>query len=276
MHLVRYVTPEGGVAVGVRVDEGVVPSGYDDMRALIADGDAGLDAARASVAKARPVATARLLAPIDNPGKMLFLGMTYDVFREGVPPEQEPYVYARVQSSIAAPGEPIVLPDEEATVLYEGELVVVIGAPMFRVAAADAMRHVFGYTQANDVTWTQWVHGPGGTTKVGPQICLSKNADTFCPLGPDIVTPDELDPVDLPFTVTVNEEVRTRSSTAGLAWPIAEILAFLCRDMTLWPGDLVSTGTCEAKDLLAGDTVVVEFDGLGRLENPVVGRWQLG
>lgn len=276
MHLVRYVTSKGDAAVGVRVEAGVVPSGYADMRAFIADGDAALDAARASLATQRPVVAERLLAPIDNPGKMLFLGMTYDVFREGVPPEQAPYVYARVQSSIAAPGEPILLPDEGANVLYEGELVVVIGAPMFRVAAADAMRHVFGYTQANDVTWTQWVHGPGGTTKVGPQICLSKNADTFCPLGPDIVTPDELDPVDLPFTVTVNGEVRTRSSTTGLAWPIADILAFLCRDMTLWPGDLVSTGTSEAKVLVAGDTVAVEFEGLGRLENPVAGRWQTG
>ena len=158
--------------------------------------------------------------------------------------------------------------------LYEGELVVVIGAPMFRVAADDAMRHVLGYTQANDITWTQWVHGPGGTTKVGPQICLSKNADTFCPLGPDIVTADELDPVDLAFTVTVNGEPRTTASTSGLAWSIPEILEFLCRDMTLWPGDLVSTGTCEAKDIVDGDVVAVEFDGLGVLENPVVGRWR--
>ena len=132
------------------------------------------------------------------------------------------------------------------------------------------MSHVFGYTQANDVTWTQWVHN---ASKVGPQICLSKNADTFCPLGPDIVTADEARPRDLAFTVTVNGEVRTNASTKGLAWNIETILEFLSRNMTLWPGDLVSTGTCEAKDIVAGDLVTVEFDGLGKLENPVIGSW---
>ncbi|HEV3327849.1 MAG TPA: fumarylacetoacetate hydrolase family protein, partial [Acidimicrobiales bacterium] len=271
MHLVRYKAANGGPQVGVRVDDGVVPTGHTDMRAFIAGGQAALSEARARMTRERPVAPGQILAPIDNPGKMLFLGMTYDVFREGVPIEQEPYVYARVQSSIVGPGEAIRLPSEEAHVLYEGELVVVIGEPMFRVAEEDAMRHVLGYTQANDVTWTQWVHG---TSKVGPQICLSKNADTFCPLGPDIVTADELDPVDLPFRVTVNGEERTKASTTGLAWSIPKILEFLCRDMTLWPGDLISTGTCEAKDLVDGDVVEVEFDGLGVLENPVVGRWQ--
>jgi 2-keto-4-pentenoate hydratase/2-oxohepta-3-ene-1,7-dioic acid hydratase in catechol pathway len=270
MHLVRYLTTKGDVGVGVRGPDGVVPTGYGDMLAFIRDEPASLEAARSAVTREQAFVPERILAPIDNPGKMLFLGMTYDVFREGVSIEQEPYVYARVQSSIVGPGDAIRLPDPGAHVLYEGELVVVIGAPMYRVPAADAMSHVFGYTQANDVTWTQWVHN---ASKVGPQICLSKNADTFCPLGPDIVTADELDPVDLAFTVTVNGEVRTNASTKGLAWNIAAILEFLSRNMTLWPGDLISTGTCEAKDIVAGDLVTVEFDGLGRLENPVIGSW---
>jgi len=270
MHLVRYLTTDGEAAVGVRGHHGIVATGYVDMLAFIRDGDAALDAARHRLGDA-PVAVARLLAPLENPGKMLFLGMTYDVFRQDVGPDEVPYVYARVQSSITGPGDPIRLPGPDAHVLYEGELVVVIGAPMYRVTADDAMRHVYGYTQANDVTWTQWVHASG---KVGPQICLSKNADTFCPLGPDIVTVDEVDPVDLGFTVTVNGEQRTVASTKGLAWSIARILEFLSQDMTLWPGDLVSTGTCEAKEIVAGDVVTVEFDGLGALENPVVGSWE--
>lgn len=273
MHLVRYLSSVGDVAVGVRSPNGVVPTGYTDPISFIIDGPAALDAAREALAREQSIVPERILAPIINPGKMLFLGMTYDVFRQDVPIEQEPYVYARVQSSIVGPGDEIRLPDPGAHVLYEGELVVVIGAPMYRVPAEDAMRHVFGYTQANDITWTQWVHGPGGMTKVGPQICLSKNADTFCPLGPDIVTSDEVDPIDLPFTVTVNGEVRTNASTKGLAWGIAEILAFLSQNMTLWPGDLISTGTCEAKDIIVGDVVTVEFEGLGALENPVVASW---
>jgi 2-keto-4-pentenoate hydratase/2-oxohepta-3-ene-1,7-dioic acid hydratase in catechol pathway len=270
MHLVRYLTHDGEAAVGARGDEGIVATGYDDMLGFIRDGDVALDATRRRLAD-RPVDVARLLAPIENPGKMLFLGMTYDVFRQDVGPDEVPYVYARVQSSIVGPGESIRLPDPGSHVLYEGELVVVVGSPMHRVVAKDAMGHVYGYTQANDVTWTQWVHAAG---KVGPQICLSKNADTFCPLGPDIVTADELDPVDLGFTVTVNGEQRTIASTKGLAWSIARILEFLSQNMTLWPGDLVSTGTCEAKEIVAGDVVIVEFDGLGALENPVVGSWE--
>jgi 2-keto-4-pentenoate hydratase/2-oxohepta-3-ene-1,7-dioic acid hydratase in catechol pathway len=270
MHLVRYLSTDGTAAVGVRGRDGIVATGYEDMLAFIRDGDVALDAARRRLDDA-PVTVARLLAPLENPGKMLFLGMTYDVFRQDVGPDEVPYVYARVQSSIAAPGEPIRLPGPDAHVLYEGELVVVVGTPMYRVSADDAMRHVYGYTQANDITWTQWVHAAG---KVGPQICLSKNADTFCPLGPDIVTADEVDPVDLGFTVTVNGEQRTVASTKGLAWSIGRILEFLSQDMTLWPGDLISTGTCEAKEIVAGDVVTVEFDGLGALENPVVGSWE--
>lgn len=269
MHLVRYLDANGAPAVGVRRDDSVVPTGHTDMTAFIRDGDRALDAARGALANARAVTPARVLAPLD-PGKMLFLGMTYDVFRQGVPEDQEPYVYARVQSSIIGPGDEIRLPSPEAEVLYEGELVVVIGSPAYRVSATDAMAHVFGYTQANDLTWTQWVHG--GTAAL-PQISMSKNADTFCPMGPDVVTKDELDPVDLAFTVTVNGEVRTSASTKGLVWDVARILEFLSRDMTLWPGDVVSTGTCEAKPICVGDTVAVEFDGLGRLENPVGASW---
>ncbi len=271
MHLVRYLTTDDQTAIAVRGDRGIVPTGYTDMLAFIGDGDEALEIARSAQGHEEPITPKRILAPLINPGKMLFLGMTYDVFRKDVPEEQEPYVYARVQSSIIGPGDPIRIPRPDAHVLYEGELVVVIGKAMHRVAADEAMSHVFGYTQANDVTWTQWIHA---ATNAGPQICLSKNADTFCPLGPDIVTGDEVDPTNLSVTVSVNGEQKTRSSTRGLAWSIPSILEFLCRDMTLWPGDLISTGTSDAQDIVAGDNVAVEFAGLGTLENPVVAGWE--
>ena len=271
MNLVRYRSTDGDVGVGVRTEDGVASTGYVDMIEFIRDGDVSLDAARAARANGTTEAVEKILAPLEAPGKMLFLGMTYDVFRQNVPIEQEPYVYARVQSSIIGPDEAIRVPDPEAHLLYEGELVVVIGKPMYRVAEEDAMDYVFGYTQSNDITWTQWVHGVGAA---GVQICLSKNADTFCPLGPDIVTADALDPVNLAFTVTVNGEERTKATTEGMTWSIPKILAFLCQNSTLWPGDVISTGTCEAKDIVAGDHVIVEFEGLGRLENPVVGSWE--
>ena len=203
MHLVRYRGEDGAVSIGVRKGDGVVRTGYSDMVELLKGGDAALAEVHAAAESGEVTTPAQILAPMDNPGKMFFLGMTYEQFRQDVEPDHPPYVYARVQSSIVGPGDDIRVPQEDAHLLYEGELVIVIGKPMFRVPAAEAMDYVAGYTIANDVTWTQWVHGG---TKVGPQISLSKNADTFCPLGPDVVTADEIDPHDVDFTVTVNGE----------------------------------------------------------------------
>lgn len=270
MHLVRYRREDDAVGIGVRTANGLAPTTYAEMLDVVRDGEKALEAIRVTSSRGPVIEPDAILAPLDNPGKMFFLGMTYKQFRQDVPADAAPYVYARVQSSIVGPGDAIRVPQRDAHLLYEGELVVVIGKPMFRVTAAEAMDHVWGYTIANDVTWTQWVHG---STKVGPQISLSKNADTFCPLGPDLVTADEVDPHDVDFTVKVNGETRTASSTRGLALRVPQILEFLCRDTTLWPGDLVSTGTSDAQLIVAGDEVEIEFAGLGVLTNPVVAGW---
>ena len=127
---------------------------------------------------------------------------------------------------------------------------------------------MFGYTQVNDITWTDWIHGSDL-----PQITLSKNADTFCPMGPYIVTADAYDPYGAGFTVTVNGEVRTRGTMSDLVWDIPRIIEFLSRDMTLYPGDVIATGTSDAQPIVAGDTVTVAFDGLGDLVNPVLPGW---
>ena len=271
MHFCRYLTTDDEIAVGIRRDRGVIPTGYTDMIAFISDGEKALEAARSALESVEAVTPKRILAPIPNPGTTLVLGMTYDVFRQGFSDDQIPFVCGRVQSSIIGPGDSIRIPRRDAHIIYEGELVVVIGKPMYRVAAAEAMDYVFGYTQANDVTWVNWVKE---VTSAGPQIFLSKNADTFFPLGPDILTKDEVDPTDLGFTVTVNGDLKTSSSTRGLSWSIARILEFVSQDMTLWPGDLISTGTSDAQDIVAGDQVVVELAGFGTLENPVIAGWE--
>ena len=270
MHLVRYRGRNGAVGIGIRTADGIVPAPYGEMIDVLRGGEAALESIRATTTQRSVTEPDAILAPLDNPGKMFFLGMTYEQFRQDVPADAPPYVYARVQSSIVGPGDAIRVPQQDAHLLYEGELVVVIGKPMFRVPAEEAMDYVWGYTIANDVTWTQWVHGG---TKVGPQISLSKNADTFCPLGPDLVTADEIDPHDVDFTVKVNGETKTTSSTRGLALRVPQILEFLCRDTTLWPGDLISTGTSDAQVIVAGDEVEIEFAGLGVLTNPVVAGW---
>jgi 2-keto-4-pentenoate hydratase/2-oxohepta-3-ene-1,7-dioic acid hydratase in catechol pathway len=132
------------------------------------------------------------------------------------------------------------------------------------------MAHVFGYTQVNDLTWTDWLHGDNTGL---PQLCLCKNADTFCPMGPALVTADELDPSDVAFTVSVNSAVTTTGSTADLVWKLPEILEFLSRDMTLWPGDVIATGASDAQVIAVGDEVAVEFAGMGPLSNPVIAGW---
>jgi 2-keto-4-pentenoate hydratase/2-oxohepta-3-ene-1,7-dioic acid hydratase in catechol pathway len=270
MRLVRYRADGDQPAVGVRSGDQIVPTAYSDMREFISGGEAALEAARAALERGAGVTSGKFLAPLPNPGKMLFLGRSFRQFRQDLPREAVPFVYSRVPSSIIGPGDAIRLPRPDARVLYEGELLVVIGTAARNVQPADAMQCVLGYTQVNDLTWTDWLHGDNAGL---PQICLCKNADTFCPMGPSIVTADEFDPADVPFSVTVNGAVRTTGSTGDLVWSLPEILSFLSRDMTLWPGDVIAIGTSDAQPVIVGDEVVVEFDGLGALANPVIAGW---
>jgi 2-keto-4-pentenoate hydratase/2-oxohepta-3-ene-1,7-dioic acid hydratase in catechol pathway len=262
MRFVRYEAG-GDEAVGVLDGDRIVPTGHTGMLELIGDAH-HLERGAAALERSEP-AGGRLLAPLPNPGKMLFLGRSFRQFREHLGPEDPPFVYARVASSIIGPGDAIRLPGPREHVLYEGELLIVIGTAGRRIPADLAMEHVFGYTQVNDVTWTDWIHREASL----PQITLSKNADTFCPMGPAIVTKDEFDPTDVTFTVTVNGDVRTTGTTGDLAWSVPQIIELLSRDMTLWPGDVIATGTSDAQAIVAGDEVVVEFAGLGPLANPV-------
>lgn len=270
MRLVRYLAPEDPEPqVGIVDGDHVTGLGVTDMVALIADG--GARPTPSGAAAAGPpllLADVRLLAPLPNPGKMLFLGRTFPGYRDGVPDDDPPFVYVRVASSIIGPGEPIRLPRPGARLLYEGELAAVIGRSAYRVPAAEALDHVFGFTQVNDVTWPEWPPSRGESDL--PQISFMKNADSFCPMGPWLVTADEFDATRAEFTVTVNEEVRTRGATADLVWGLAEIVELLSRDMTLHPGDLIALGTPDAQPIAPGDVVTVEFAGLGQLANPVV------
>lgn len=270
MHLVSYTDNAGGPQVGVEADGAVFPTHYRDMLDFIVDGDQALMSARDALEQGRTAENVQLLAPLPRPGKMLFLGRSFREFRAGLDDDVEPFVYSRVPSSVIGPGESIRVPEPDATVLYEGELLVVVGRLLRRADAGEAMRAVFGYTQVNDITWTDWLESPHGGP---PQICLCKNADTFCPMGPYIATADTFDPSDVSFSVTVNGEPAMEASTAGLVWSIGRVLEFLSRSMTLLPGDVIATGTPAAGPIVAGDTVTVAFDGLGELTNPVTKGW---
>jgi 2-keto-4-pentenoate hydratase/2-oxohepta-3-ene-1,7-dioic acid hydratase in catechol pathway len=161
-----------------------------------------------------------------------------------------------------------VIPEGVGRVDYESELAVVIGRRATRVREADALAHVLGYTCMNDVTARDLQKKDGRYTR-------AKGFDTFAPLGPCIAV--GLSPGDLRVTGTVNGAVRQDSSTSALIFPVATLIAYISRIMTLLPGDVVSTGTpAGIGPLQPGDEIVVRVEGIGELRNPVVAARQAG
>ncbi len=215
------------------------------------------------------------LAPL-RPGKVVAIGLNYaDHIREaGLDTPQRPLVFAKFTSSVCGPHDDIVV-DRRLTerVDWEVELTVVIGRRMRDVQAADALRHVFGYTVANDVSARDVQFADG-------QWVRAKSFDTFCPLGPCIVTADEIDdPQQLALRTTVDGVVMQDSSTAEMLFGVAELLAFCSRSFPLEPGDVVLTGTpwgCgefmdPPRSLRDGEVVECWIEGIGELRNTVRG-----
>ncbi len=277
MRLVTYEL-DGQRAVGARVEGGVADTGYASMIELIEAGDAGLTAARAAD---RIVEPDRLLAPIPRPGKILCSGINYASHKEENPGAEfntEPFFFSKLPSAVIAPGDPIVIPSPEMDVDYEVELAFVIGRPARRVSAADALDHVFGYTVLHDVSARDIQFRP----VQGGQMTLGKGVDTFCPLGPEIATADEIgDPSKLHVAAYVNGEQRQSAPTSDMLFSIEEQIEFVSQIITLEPGDVVSTGSPAGVGtfmippayLKPGDEVTVEVKEIGALTNPVVAGW---
>jgi len=212
-----------------------------------------------------------------RPGKIVAIGLNYlDHVREAdmaVP--ERPLVFTKFTTSVIGDGDEIVI-DRSLTerVDWEVELAAIVGREMRRVAPADALDHVLGYTVANDVSARDVQFGDG-------QWVRGKSLDTFCPLGPVVVPASEVpDPQALGLRTRVNGETVQDSTTAEMVFPVAELLSFCSRSFTLEPGDIVLTGTpwgCgefmdPKRSLKGGDVVEVEIDGIGTLRNPVVER----
>ena len=210
------------------------------------------------------------------PSKIVCIGLNYrDHCREtGLAEPPRPLVFAKFLSSLAAPGESISWPESlTEKVDWEAELAAVVGRRLRNVAVEDALDGIFGYTAANDVSARdlqfgdeQWVRG--------------KSLDSFCPLGPTLVTADDYgDPQAKSIFCRVNGETKQDSSTAEMIFSVAEIVSFLSHNFTLEPGDLILTGTPWGVGgfadpptfLQAGDVVEVEVEGIGVLSNPVTG-----
>jgi 5-carboxymethyl-2-hydroxymuconate isomerase len=219
---------------------------------------------------------ARVLAPL-RPASVIAIGLNYlDHIREsGMERPQRPLVFSKLRSSVIGPDDPIRIPLElTQQVDWEVELAVVMGAAATDVSEDDALDHVFGYTVANDVSARDLQFSDG-------QWIRGKSLDTFCPLGPAVVTPDELgDPQTLALRTRVNGETVQDSSTAEMLFGVRALIAFCSRSFTLLPGDVLLTGTpwgCGAfmtppRFLAPGDVVETEVEGIGTLRNPVSAR----
>jgi 2-keto-4-pentenoate hydratase/2-oxohepta-3-ene-1,7-dioic acid hydratase in catechol pathway len=248
-----------------------------DMRAFIAAGPdvrARLTSDLASIDLSpfsQPLAETRLAAPV-LPSKICAIGLNYldHVLEGGRPVPKSPVLFAKYPSSVIGQGDAIRWdPALSSKIDLEAELAVVIGQTARRVRAAEAYEHVFGYTCADDVTARDLQDRDGQWTR-------GKSLDTFCPLGPWIVTRDEVpEPHSLPIRCTVNGEVVQRSNTEQMIFRIPELIELLSRAFTLLPGDVILTGTPPGvghyrnppRYLMDGDTVAVEIDGIGALVN---------
>jgi 2-keto-4-pentenoate hydratase/2-oxohepta-3-ene-1,7-dioic acid hydratase in catechol pathway len=238
---------------------------------------ARLDKVQPKDAKSTPLAKVKLEAPIPNPPKYLAIGLNYKdhveeiLKRGGKAPEHQLWFNKNV-SCINGPYDPIHLPRVSQALDYEGELGVVIGKRCKHVAEADALDVVGGYLVIDDVTCRDW-------QRKTTQWTLGKSFDTHGPIGPWLVTPDEIDdPHALELRLFVNGELRQKLSTGGMVYDIAAQIAHLSSVMTLEPGDIIATGTSAGagfgfnppRFLQVGDVVRVEIDKLGHIENTVI------
>ena len=255
------------------------------IRDLLSDGHADLSAWTAKGGERFALADVRLLAPIPEPRRdILCVGKNYRAHaaefhssgfdstgKDAVP--DYPVIFTKAMTSVVGPGDEVRGSlDPTGSVDYEGELGVIIGKPCFQVPKAQAMEHVFGYVIVNDVTsrllqqrHNQWVIGKG--------------LNTFCPMGPWILTADEVaDPTAQRVETRINGELRQDATVADLIFDIPTLIEVLSSTMTLLPGDIIATGTPEGvgigfrppKYLVAGDRMSVSITGLGTLENTIV------
>ena len=217
-----------------------------------------------------------LLCPIVRPGKIMAIGLNYDdhIRETGAQRPAQPIVFAKYTSSLNGPRDPIVVdPRLTGEPDYEAELAVVIGTPARWVTRENAAGHILGYTVANDVSARDHQRADG-------QFSRSKSMDTFCPIGPWIITRNEVpDPQGLRIRSFVNGAPRQDSSTAKMIFGVYELIEYLSRTMTLEAGDVILTGTPHGVGqgmkppvfLADGDVVRCEIEGIGALENPVTG-----
>ena len=216
----------------------------------------------------------RLLAPVPNPPRIFGIGVNYadHAVESGTKMRDVPTVFMVLSSAVVGPGAEVVLPRISSMVDYEAELAVVIGQAGHRIAASDWEEHVFGYTMMNDVSARD-------VQRATTQWSLGKSFPTFAPMGPWVVSKDEIaDPHSLGISMTIGGERLQEANTSQMIYKIPALIEYLSSIVPLQVGDVISTGTpagvgmgrSPQRWLKAGEEMVVAIDGIGELRNPVV------
>ena len=301
MKLVTFRGKAGTNEIGAVVGEQVIslnacladgPPLPTDMVEFLAQGAPAMARAREAIERyssqghgdevAVPLAQANLMAPVPRPGKIMMGGRNYlkhldELRKEGASREEKiitpplPHIFAKYADSVTGPGHPVVYPPMVKQLDFEGELTAVIGRRAHHVTEDEAMDYVAGYTIMNDVS-ARCLQAQGLLT-------VSKGFETFCPMGPWIVTSDELtDPQRLSVITYINGQEVSRANTADMLFSVRQFVAHLSKVFPLEPGDVISTGSPPGPGLYkdppvltsVGDVMRIEIEGVGVLENPVV------
>jgi 2-keto-4-pentenoate hydratase/2-oxohepta-3-ene-1,7-dioic acid hydratase in catechol pathway len=264
---------QGGEAIGLK------GAGFEDLLSVISGGADALDRVSRWL-YSQPLgerfdpAKTRLRAPIPKPPKIICIGLNYrdHAAESKMEIPGVPTVFAKFGNTVTGHRHPIVLPSNSVKPDYEAEFAVVIGKGGRHIPEARWREHVFGYTIVNDVSARDFQMATS-------QWTMGKTFDTFAPMGPVIVTADEIeDPHGLAISLTINGETMQNSNTSNLIFGVPRLIAFLSSVMTLEAGDIISTGTPAGvgfarkppRWLQPGDEVAVQVEGIGRLVNPVV------
>jgi 2-keto-4-pentenoate hydratase/2-oxohepta-3-ene-1,7-dioic acid hydratase in catechol pathway len=277
MRLVSFSTADGKVRPGSLIEEAnlvvdLTTAGHADAIAVMS---AGFTAANKPAAYAGyRLSEVRLHAPLANPPRIFAIGLNYrdHAIESKMALPKVPVVFFKMHTAIIGPGENIVLPKNTTQPDYEAELAFVVGKGGYRIPASAWREHVYGYTIVNDVSARD-------VQLATSQWSLGKSFPTFCPIGPSIVTTDEIaDPHELAISLSIDGEVLQSSNTRELIFQIPDLVEYISSITPLLPGDIVSTGTpggvgmgrTPQRWLKPGNVVTVTVEGLGSLTNPVV------
>ncbi len=277
MKLVSFSIADGKIRPGALMEEAstvadLTAAGYADALIAITAGVA--TAGKADAHASYKLSEVRLHAPLANPPRVFAIGLNYrdHAIESKMALPTVPVVFFKMTTAIIGPDENIVLPKNTAQPDYEAEFAFVIGKGGYRIPASAWREHVYGYTIVNDVSARD-------VQMSTSQWSLAKSFPTFCPMGPAIVTTDEIaDPHQLAISLSIDGEVLQKSNTRELIFKVPELVEYISSITPLLPGDVISTGTPSGvglgrtpqRWLKAGESITVTVEGLGSLTNPVV------